>query len=71
MAAFGWFVFSSGGAVVCFLAVALWVALSRGHIAARVVLLLVALFYAVASIAVVPSTVVTAKTRSVMPRMTS
>ena len=57
MAAFGWFVFSSGGAVVCFLAVALWVALSRGHIAARVVLLLVALFYAVASIAVVPSTV--------------
>lgn len=57
MAAFGWFVFSSGGAVVCFLCVSLWVALSRGGVLSRVALLLVALAYTVASLAVVPTTV--------------
>jgi len=57
VAAFGWFVFSSGGAVACFLCAALWVALSRGHVASRVALLLVALFYTVASLASVPAAV--------------
>lgn len=56
MAALGWFVFSSGGAIVLLTIVALWVALSRGRASARFALLLVVLFYWAASSFIVSST---------------
>lgn len=57
MSDFGWYFLSAGGAIVSLAAAAVWLALSRGSVASRRFLLLVALLYWIAGAYVVPDTI--------------